>query len=427
MAKTTSSLEIGFSTIAVGAALCIILPEVAIPGYLILGMGGICVFDYFTHISKFDKVFRALKLGVNEAYPILKRKKVESNYVLYEFTLPAGMSTDMFDKKKVEIEQFLGQQIEINYGFRNLLIRAYTDQEKTEYKYNPIKLKGNVPILIGYDREGNLQYIDLAEDEPHMYIAGTTGCGKSTALRVIITNLILFTNVELYLLDLKSGVEFGAFKNCKNVVGFASTKAGALSMLTDLEKEVDKRYSIFADEGVENIRSYNQTHSKKMKYKLLIVDEFSNLMYEKESTIILETLASKARACGVHMCLSTQRPDYKVLNGRIKANITNILGMRTQNGQNSEIVLDRVGLEKLRGKGHGILKCGLDETIIQMPNLALPDAKELLKPFIVDKKQTKPEQSNSVQLTQIQSQLDQINTNKQVKPELNNFDFFEDL
>ena len=91
----------------------------------------------------------------------------------------------------------------------------------------------------------------------------------------------------------------------------------------------------------------------------------------------MEEIAAKARACGIHLIISTQRPDHIVLNGRIKANVTTILGLKTTNEANSRIIIDKDGLETLRGKGQGIFKKG-SETLIQCPYLSVEKARELL-------------------------------------------------
>lgn len=91
----------------------------------------------------------------------------------------------------------------------------------------------------------------------------------------------------------------------------------------------------------------------------------------------------------MHLLLATQRPDAQVLPGRLKANITTILGLKTLNALNASIV-GIEGLEKLRGFGHGILKRGFHQTYIQVPLLEPEEAEKLITPFNVDKTKKEP-------------------------------------
>lgn len=367
-----------------GIATAIMLPEYAmyartaiVGGCTIMGMS-------MAGMSKYDAVFKALKLGHEEAYPILVEKKNKGSYTKYIFTLPAGMSVEKFRDKQNEIEQYMGKSIEIEYGHKNIIIKEYKDKAKTLIEYLPQKLNGDVPIMAGYARDGKLISIDLAEGEPHMYVAGSTGSGKSTALRAIITNLILYNDIDLYLIDLKNGAEFGMFEQCEKVIGYASDDRTALQLLQKIMGEVERRYKVMSKAKCTNIKEYNR-HNQSIKYQLLVIDELATLIYDKPCIALLEQLTAKARAAGIHILIATQRPDKDVLNGRIKANVTTVLGLKTINAINSMVVIDHDGLERLRGKGHGILRHGVKEHELQCPYLSEDRAKELIAPHIIDK------------------------------------------
>jgi len=368
-----------------GAAALMVAPWASVlPAYGLIASGAACMADSIAHMSKYDVVFKTLKLGKGDAYPLFKGRSKKEGYTLYEFTLPAGMTVDDFTNKQNAIEEYIGRPVEFAYGYKNLLVREYPHNERTLYDYEPQKLKGSVPLMLGYDRTGKLVSVDLASGEPHMYVAGETGSGKSTSLRAIIVNLILCNDIDLYLIDLKNGVEFNMFRNCGCVQGFARNEGEAYTMLTQILKEVERRYNLFAEADCENIISYNK-HNAALRYQILIIDEYATLMYEKDSTAVLEQLAAKSRACGIHLLLSTQRPDAKVISGRIKANISNVLGLKTLDRTNSTIIIGHDGLERLRGAGHAIFKRGADETTLQSPYLPVERAKELIAPFIAAK------------------------------------------
>lgn len=354
---------------------------------LLLKAGGVIGIAYYSlTLSKFTKVFECLGLGVGSVYPIQKGKSRTESSTIYKFTLPCGLSVKEFDEKKDAIEAYLGRKVDIRYTYKEILIEVYDQNIKTFYEYEPIKLKGNVPIVIGYDRQGNLISCDLSNGEPHILIAGETGSGKSTIIRAIISNLILMSSVKLHLIDLKMGAEFNVFSKSNKVISFGRTINDAFEILSSINDEVDRRYSLFFKNDVKDIDEYNKKFKyKKLDYEVLIIDEYADLQSEKESMRLIENLGRKSRACGIHLILATQRPDHKVLTGAIKANIGTVLGLKTLNSTNSGIILDRTGLEKLRGKGHGLFKRG-DVTEIQAPFVSTDKVKELIKHTYVNKK-----------------------------------------
>lgn len=335
--------------------------------------------------SRFDKLFENLGLGVNGAYPILKDKHKTDYSKVYKFTLPSGLSLTDFDNCKEAIEQHLGRDIDIKYTYKEIYIEVYNENLRMLYDYEPTKIKGNVPIMIGYNRRGELISCDLSDGEPHMGVYGETGSGKSTVIRAMITNLILGSNVYLHLVDLKNGAEFNIFRKSSKVKSFCRTVKETEDLLTQLSIEVDRRYDLFYEKDVKDIKEYNKKFkNNKMNYQVIVVDEFADLPPKSKGMTLLQGIGRKARGCGIHLIIATQRPSSKILDGDIKANITSILGLKTLNGTNSQIVIDEVGLEKLRGKGHGIFKRG-SKVEIQAPYLDPDRARELIKHTYVDK------------------------------------------
>jgi S-DNA-T family DNA segregation ATPase FtsK/SpoIIIE len=219
-----------------------------------------------------------------------------------------------------------------------------------------------------------------------MGIYGETGSGKSTILRAIITNLILKSNTILHLVDLKNGAEFNIFRKSNKVKTFCRNIRETEQLLTDLSIEVDRRYDLFYEKDVKDIKEYNSKFKyKKLDFQVLIIDEFASLQGNSNCKKLLQELGQKSRACGINMIISTQRPSSKVIDGDIKANITTVLGLKTLNGTNSQIVMDEVGLERLRGQGHGVFKRGR-KTEIQAPYLEPDKVRELIKYTFVEKK-----------------------------------------
>jgi S-DNA-T family DNA segregation ATPase FtsK/SpoIIIE len=125
---------------------------------------------------------------------------------------------------------------------------------------------------------------------------------------------------------------------------------------------------------------------KPLPYRIVVIDEFAMLRNEKDTIELMIDLSSIARACGVHLIIATQRPDKDIVQGKIKANITTVIGLKTMNEVNSRIIIDDKGLDKLRGKGHGILKHNGILHEIQAMNLTPEECRDLIKPTFVDKK-----------------------------------------
>lgn len=386
--KEATLLDTGILAVFGGVAVASLYPPFTAIGGLMAAAGGAGILYYFTTWSSFDKVFKNLHICKGSAYPIIKEIKETDISTIYRFTVPAGISIDDFDRNKKAIEMYLGREIDIKPIYKAVQIEVYDQEAQTRYDYEIIPCRGKVEIPIGYDRRGDIITCDLSTGQPHMLIAGETGSGKSTALRAIITNLLLTKDIKLHLIDLKCGAEFQIFGRCKNVISFGRTRSEAARILQAISQEVDRRYNLFYKHDCVDIKEYNKLIGG-MGYEMLIVDEFADLHDDKQSIALLEEIAAKARACGIHLILCTQRPDHKILNGRIKANVSNVLGLKTMNDINSRIILDTDGLEALRGAGHGIFKRN-EQTMIQCPYLSTERARELLRPLYVQRDEEQP-------------------------------------
>jgi len=195
---------------------------------------------------------------------------------------------------------------------------------------------------IGYSREG-LIYLALDDGNPHLLIAGATGSGKSVCLRSIITTIILTKDksiLKLHCADMKAGAEFGIFKRSDFIESYCITVDEVIQLLNNLKSEMYNRLQSFEKIGVVNIDGYNKKSKVKIPYHLFIVDEFKNIKMNNTAECLVDEITRMSRVVGIHMILSTQRPDAETLPGEIKANFTSTIAFKTRNEINSRILLD---------------------------------------------------------------------------------------
>lgn len=218
------------------------------------------------------------------------------------------------------------------------------------------KLNAGKPELVcGLSADGKPINYNLS-NAPHMLIAGTTGSGKTVFIQSLICSLLMARTdgVEIFAVDPK-GTEFNVFSAHDNFSVITETR-DAIDLLRRLTAEMDDRYQMFRSIGVSTVDEYNKNPrgNYKLPRTVLIVDELSDLMLsagKKTVENMIVRLAQKARACGIHLILATQRPSKDVVTGRIKDNIPTRVSFRVTDKIASRIILERNGAEKLEGRG----------------------------------------------------------------------------
>lgn len=235
------------------------------------------------------------------------------------------------------------------------ILQIETMLNSTEYEQSNMKL----PCYIGLTATNKPLLVDLA-DMPHLLIAGATGQGKSVCLNTILISLMSKRTpdeMKLVLVDPKQ-VEFCVYSDLvKNylarpvITDAASTEA----MLDDVNYEMDQRFPALRNKGVRDIKEYNGMvpDAEKMPYIVVVIDEYGDLVMQsgKEMEWQICRIAQKARAVGIHMIISTQRPSVKIVSGDIKANFPTRIAFRTTTSTDSKVVLGKKGAESLKGKG----------------------------------------------------------------------------
>ncbi len=224
-----------------------------------------------------------------------------------------------------------------------------------EFKNHP----SNLAVALGKDISGQPIIVDLAK-MPHLLIAGATGSGKSVCINSIITSIMYKAHpndVKLILIDPKV-VELSVYNGIPHldtpVVTKAKKASGALSWAVT---EMMKRYDMFSEAKVRDIKGYNEYIKDKgypqMPQIVIIIDELADLMMvapnEVEDSIC--RLAQLARAAGMHLIIATQRPSVNVITGIIKANIPSRIAFAVTSQIDSRTILDMGGAEKLLGRG----------------------------------------------------------------------------
>ena len=221
-----------------------------------------------------------------------------------------------------------------------------------------------ITFAVGKDIAGKVVVADIAK-MPHLLVAGATGSGKSVCINTLIMSIIYKADpdsVKLILVDPKV-VELSVYNGIPHlmipVVTDPKKAAGALNWAV---AEMEKRYKLFAEYNVRDLKGFNakvekgetgEEIKKKLPQIVIIIDELADLMMvapgEVEGAIC--RLAQLARAAGLHLVVATQRPSVNVITGLIKANMPSRIAFSVTSGVDSRTIIDMNGAEKLLGKG----------------------------------------------------------------------------
>ncbi|MCF6138308.1 DNA translocase FtsK [Pseudalkalibacillus berkeleyi] len=216
-------------------------------------------------------------------------------------------------------------------------------------------------VALGLDISGQPVVTDL-QKMPHGLIAGATGSGKSVCINSLLISILYKSHpddVRLLLIDPKM-VELAPYNQLPHLVTPVITDAKeATQGLKWAVDEMERRYELFAKSGVRDMERFNKLvkekgdPDQKLPYIVVVIDELADLMMvspqEVEDSIC--RIAQKARACGIHLLLATQRPSVDVITGLIKANIPTRVAFAVSSSVDSRTIIDTNGADKLLGKG----------------------------------------------------------------------------
>lgn len=325
----------------------------------------------------------------------------------YLLSVPAGISLKNFNDIKGSLELQLKNKVEIreSKGYVEIEVMSKSLDTNIPYKLPIREKRPGIKFPIGENLSGIIQ-LDLKEN-PHSYIVGTTGSGKSVCTKSILTslvNLYSFTELELYLCDLKR-VELNLFSKIQHTKKFVYTVEDTTEVIADLLSETNRRYDLFLKHNVTSIFEYNKLQDvKKLKYQVLFVEEIVLLLEDrsKKAMKLLKQLIAISRASGCYVFLTTQRPSNDVIDNVVKANINNRIVFKCEDSKNSIVALDKEGAENLRGKGNGYIKRGSDIQEFQSYFIEDKEVKELTKKFIVKEKIKNKKENNVVEYKKVE-------------------------
>lgn len=243
--------------------------------------------------------------------------------------------------------------------------------------------KGLISMAMGKDIAGKPVLTDLAK-APHMLVAGTTGSGKSVAINAMLLSMLLKytpSQLRLILIDPKQ-LELSNYNDIPHLLTPVVTDMkDAASSLNWSVGEMERRYKLLAFMKVRNLEAYNQKVTeanergeelfdplwrpddsalqqraprlKTMPMIVVVADEFADMIMQvgKKAEELIQRLAQKSRAAGIHLILATQRPSVDVITGLIKANIPTRAALRVNSKVDSRTILDEGGAEYLLGHG----------------------------------------------------------------------------
>lgn len=315
-------------------------------------------------------------IKVNPGVNVRVINNVESNLTMYLETERIRIQTPIPGKSFAGIEVPRKPEQRRNVMLGDML-------SSKEFRESPFYL----PIAVGQDNYGTNIYADIVE-MPHALVAGTTKSGKSVCLNVIILSLLYRfspSELQLILIDPKR-IELGLYEGIPHLVMPVITDPEYFPFcLSWIVEEMERRYLIFEEYGDHNLQDLNKTLEEmgkpKIPYIVTIMDEFSDWIIEAgaEAENMLQKIAQKARAAGIHIILAAQRPSKDVIKGSIKANFDTRFAFKVSSFDDARVILGGSGAENLEGKGDMLLRyAGQSDKRLQGAFVSSGDIKRII-------------------------------------------------
>ncbi|MCV6609122.1 MAG: DNA translocase FtsK [Campylobacterales bacterium] len=240
-----------------------------------------------------------------------------------------------------------------NVEIETIYLRELLENQNFQEASSPLTM------ALGKDIVGNPFITDLRK-LPHLLIAGTTGSGKSVGINGMILSLLYRNSpdrLKFLMIDPKM-LEFSIYNDIPHLLTPVITQPKqAIAAMANMVVEMDRRYALMAKTKTKSLESYNEKAKEEgreeMPFIVVVIDELADLMMQggKDVEISIARLAQKARACGIHLIIATQRPSTDVITGLIKANLPSRLSYRVGSKIDSKVILDQMGADSLLGRG----------------------------------------------------------------------------
>ncbi len=254
---------------------------------------------------------------------------------------------------------YAGIEVPKSEKYRNIVQLGDIIKSK-EFK----ETKCKIPVVVGKDNYGLPMICDIGE-MPHCLIAGTTKSGKSVCLNTFILSLLYhFTprDMRLVLMDPKR-IELTPYEDIPHLaMPVISDKEDFPSAITWVYEEMERRYRIFEMYNEKDFKEFNkrlvEDKKQKLPYIIVIIDEFGDWFTGIAADVedMIQKIAAKARAAGIHVILATQRPSKDVIKGSIKANFDTRIAFKVSSFEDSRVILGKGGAETLEGYGDMLIK-----------------------------------------------------------------------
>lgn len=339
-------------------------------------------------------------------FPSILDVKPKLDKTVFVFRLPPGVDPKEVKKKEFVFRSIFGDKIEFKGDYpMTLTVYKEVHNESYSYEFEELKThmkKHNLPIIAGKDINGKFYSYDMTI-HPHLLIAGETGSGKSVMVRTILTTLIQYFRqggLRLHLADLKRS-EFHLFRNVDIVDSVLTDKKDVINTVSWFHNQLKIRGDLLDAYELAHIDEYNKLKGiKRQDYLVLCIDEFSLLREEKETIEKLVDLSALGRALGIYLILSTQRPDRKIVDGLMKANLTVRYAFKHADKINSRITLGegaKVDASQIDDEDKGKFYFSKGYHYLQSPYLTVERAKEILEAYKVPFKKEKQLNPNIVE------------------------------
>lgn len=292
----------------------------------------------------------------------LEEVKEQEYFDCYTFVVNYNITAKMLEEKIDNISNLVlkpQEDIRIEQTGNRIHIKL-RNNKKMNFEYDPEKyFRKDFKIPIGYSIKNNeLILIDiLTSSNFGTYVAGSSGGGKSTTLRLILSHLVncckAKRDLELVIVNTKM-VDLKDFEHCKHTVRYQLGEDGIEELMSEQIDEMNKRYKIIDRADCDDIWEYRK-EVKPMPFRLLVVEEISSYKDNKEYQNHMEAIASRGRGAGIFPILVTQLPTKDIMKNTIKGNMNTVLGHKTKDDIRSRIISGESGLEKLKGEGNNML------------------------------------------------------------------------